>query len=98
MISPDPNLRIDEVAVPQKVCIKLTYPARVNDYNIEQLRKAVINGPTKHPGANFVQSGAPGPMGLGGGLKRYLMYANKEEVAANLKVGDVVERHLVDGE
>ncbi|EJU06145.1 subunit of DNA dependent RNA-polymerase [Dacryopinax primogenitus] len=98
VISPDPNLRIDEVAIPKRVAVKLTYPARVNEYNIESLRQAVRNGPLEWPGANFVQSGAPGSFGLGGGIKRFLMYANRFEVADRLQVGDVVERHLIDGD
>ncbi|KZO94824.1 beta and beta-prime subunits of DNA dependent RNA-polymerase [Calocera viscosa TUFC12733] len=98
VISPDPNLRIDEVAIPKRVAVKLTYPSRVNDHNVEVLRQAVRNGPLVWPGANFVQNGAPGPFGLGGGIKRFLMYANRNEVADRLQVGDVVERHLIDGD
>jgi DNA-directed RNA polymerase III subunit RPC1 len=33
----------------------LTFPDRVNRYNIEVLRKLVRNGPENHPGANFVE-------------------------------------------
>lgn len=29
----------------------LTYPERVTEHNIEKLRKLVINGPEKYPGA-----------------------------------------------
>ncbi|KAJ7638316.1 hypothetical protein FB45DRAFT_902502 [Roridomyces roridus] len=65
VISPDPNLRIDEVAVPERVAKVLTYPERVTSHNIEGLRRAVRNGPEVHPGANF---------------------------------GDVVERHVIDGD
>ena len=34
VISPDPNLRIDEVAVPERVAKILTYPERVTVHNI----------------------------------------------------------------
>jgi DNA-directed RNA polymerase III subunit RPC1 len=56
VISPDPNLRIDEVAVPELVAKVMTYPERVTSHNLERMRRHVINGPDKHPGANFVQS------------------------------------------
>ncbi|KAH8918847.1 DNA-directed RNA polymerase III subunit C1 [Atractiella rhizophila] len=91
VISPDPNLPIDHVAVPEKVAKVLTYPERVTDHNIERLRRVVRNGSDVHPGANFVQQGS-------GGVKRFLRYAPREEIAAKLRVGDIVERHLHDGD
>jgi len=38
VISPDPNVAIDEVVVPKLMAKVLTYPDRVNRYNIEGLR------------------------------------------------------------
>ncbi|KAL1915660.1 uncharacterized protein VTP21DRAFT_6419 [Calcarisporiella thermophila] len=90
VISPDPNMRIDQVAVPDRVAKILTYPERVFEHNIERLRKYVRNGPDVHPGANYVQSG--------NGFKKYLKIANREAAAADLKIGDIVERHLMDGD
>lgn len=55
VISPDPNLRIDQVAVPERVAKILTYPERVTEYNIEKLRKNVQNGPDVWPGAMYIQ-------------------------------------------
>ncbi|KAG9025228.1 hypothetical protein FRB95_010388 [Tulasnella sp. JGI-2019a] len=91
VISPDPNLRIDEVAVPVRVAKVLTYPERVTDVNMEKLRLAVRNGPDVHPGAVYVVS--PGAK-----LKRFLKFGNRDAVADNLKVGEIVERHIVDGD
>src|SRR5215469_17188624 len=54
VISPDPNLGIDEVAVPMLVAKNLTYPERVQSQNIEKLRRCVINGPNVHPGAQEI--------------------------------------------
>ncbi|KAG8885857.1 hypothetical protein FRB98_001570 [Tulasnella sp. 332] len=88
VISPDPNLRIDEALRVAKV---LTYPERVTDVNIEKLRLAVRNGPELHPGAVYVIS--PGAK-----LKRYLKFGNRDAVADNLKIGEIVERHIVDGD
>lgn len=50
MISPDPNLNIDEVAVPELIAKTLTYPERVGTYNIERLKRMILNGPDVHPG------------------------------------------------
>uniref|UniRef100_A0A8B9JAZ5 DNA-directed RNA polymerase subunit n=1 Tax=Astyanax mexicanus TaxID=7994 RepID=A0A8B9JAZ5_ASTMX len=91
VISPDPNLRIDEVAVPVHVAKILTYPEKVNKANIELMRKLVKNGPDVHPGANFIQQRHMQ-------MKRFLKYGNREKMAQELKLGDVVERHMIDGD
>nr|GFD52340.1 hypothetical protein [Tanacetum cinerariifolium] len=44
VIGPDPNLSIEEVAVPERVAKNLTYPEKVTRYNIEKLKKLVLNG------------------------------------------------------
>ena len=41
--------------MPQLVAMTLSYPERVTKFNVDFLRKLVINGPDKHPGANFIQ-------------------------------------------
>ena len=58
MISPDPNLQIDQVAVPVHVAKILSYPERVTVANLELMKRLVMNGPDAHPGANFVQQRA----------------------------------------
>lgn len=70
----------------------LTYPDRVTDHNIETLRKAVRNGNDVHPGANFIVSGSAT------GFKKFLKFGDREQAAAQLRVGDIVERHLRDNE
>ncbi|RDW91191.1 putative DNA-directed RNA polymerase III subunit RPC1 [Coleophoma crateriformis] len=91
VISPDPNLGIDQVAVPILVSMNLTYPERVNSTNIEKLRKCVINGPAKHPGAQQIAK-------KDSDHKISLKFARREMEAKHLKIGDVVERHLIDGD
>lgn len=91
VISPDPNLQIQEVGVPVHVAKILTYPERVFPANLQWLRKLVCNGPDVHPGANYVQQ-------RGLKHKKYLKYGNREKIAQELKCGDIVERHLVDGD
>ena len=60
VISPDPNLHIDEVGVPEHIAKILTYPERVTPANIQLLRQLVLNGTDKHPGANFVEDKSSG--------------------------------------
>ena len=91
VISPDPNLGIDQVAVPILVAKNLTYPERVQKQNIEKLRKCILNGPNVHPGAQQI-------MKKGSDHKISLKFARREIEVKNLKYGDVVERHLEDGD
>ncbi|CAH1406139.1 unnamed protein product [Nezara viridula] len=91
VISPDPNLRIEEVGVPIHVAKILTFPERVQPANKELLRQLVCNGPDVHPGANFVQQ-------KGQSFKKFLRYGNRAKIAQELKEGDIVERHLKDGD
>jgi DNA-directed RNA polymerase III subunit RPC1 len=90
VISPDPNLRIDEVAVPELVAKNMTYPEVVNQANIAKLRQRVLNGPSKWPGANHIQK-----------FKSFRANLNPQNVKLNaehLQEGDIVERHLEDGD
>ncbi|XP_050462135.1 DNA-directed RNA polymerase III subunit RPC1 [Cataglyphis hispanica] len=89
VISPDPNLRIDQVGVPMQIAMTLTYPEKVNPSNIELMRELVRNGPNVHPGANYVQYSNSQD-------RVYLQYGNRKKAAQNLKNGDIVERHLKD--
>lgn len=88
VISPDPNLGIDQLAVPELMAKVMTYPEKVTEVNIEKMKRFVINGPDKHPGANFVEHSD--------GNKVFLQYANRRAVAEQLKPGDIVERHIID--
>ena len=91
VISPDPNISIDEVGIPEIVAKTLTVPERVTIWNIERLRQFVINGPDKWQGANYVIR----PDGRRIDL-RYVK--DRKELASTLAPGYIVERHLVDGD
>ena len=73
----------------------LTYPERVNRYNITKMRALILVGPEEHPGANFVEIlQEDGKMN-----KISLFYArNRAKIADELKIGDVVDRHLANGD
>ncbi|KAK4229305.1 DNA-directed RNA polymerase III subunit RPC1 [Podospora fimiseda] len=93
VISPDPNLSIEEVAVPELVAKNLTYPERVNDKNREKLRNCVLNGATLLPGAQAIIKKDGSKYNL-----KILKEAGREKHARELEIGDVVERHLEDGD
>lgn len=56
VITPDPNIDIDEIGLPEVFAKRLTYREAVTPLNVEELRQAVMNGPDVHPGAMFVES------------------------------------------
>jgi DNA-directed RNA polymerase III subunit RPC1 len=92
VISPDPNLQIDQVGVPVHVAKIMTYPEKVSRYNIEKLRVRVRNGPEIHPGANQIR------MVGDGGFVKSLQFGDRDKAAKMLQIGDVVERHMEDGD
>ena len=57
VITPDPNIAIDEIGLPEVFAKKLSYRVPVTPNNVEWLRKLVMNGPEVHPGAVYVESG-----------------------------------------
>ncbi|XP_057978200.1 DNA-directed RNA polymerase III subunit 1 [Malania oleifera] len=91
VISPDPNLKITEVAIPILMAKILTYPERVSHHNIEKLRQCVRNGPQKYPGAKSIRYPEDGSM-------RLLMFSSRKRAADELKFGCIVDRHLEDGD
>lgn len=91
VISPDPNLRVDQVGVPLKVATIMTYPEPVSRITIHKLRQCVRNGPSVHPGANMIRM-------KDGAFVKSLAFGNREFAAKNLRIGDVVERHMEDGD
>lgn len=95
VISPDPNLAIDEVAVPSRVAVIMTYPERVTKHNYEKLKACVKRGDKVHPGANFVIKGRDKRRLV---LKVVGQKGDLKKVADQLEIGDVVERHLEDGD
>ena len=91
VISPDPNLDLGEVGVPVAVATKLTIPEIVTEWNIEKLKKLVINGPNTFPGVNY--------MVRPDGVKIRLDFVEDRSIIADsLEVGYLVERHLSDGD
>ena len=92
VISPDPYISINEVGVPEEIAKVLTVPVVVTNYNIDELRRYVMNGPYKWPGATHVYKRSTG-------YKVDLRFhRDLKKLAESLEPGDVVERHLIDGD
>lgn len=90
VISPDPNLSIEQVGIPEMIAKVLTVPEKVNSLNKAFLSGLVENGVDKWPGANYVIS----KDSKGKIFKRFLRYGKSKE----LKAGDVVERHMLNND
>ena len=88
--SPDPKINIDEVGVPVEIAKELTIPARVNESNIDEIKKIVANGPSIWPGANYVLRPD--------GRRKKVTEMTKEEIAEEITPGYIVERHIKDGD
>ncbi len=89
VISPDPDIDIDEVGVPEAVARELTITVNVTERNIDVMRETVKRG-NKHPGVNYVRRAD--------GRKVKVTESNYETLAEELDIGWKVERHLVDGD
>jgi DNA-directed RNA polymerase II subunit RPB1 len=94
VITPDPNISVEELGVPMKVAMNLTFPERVTAYNIDRLYALVQNGPDKYPGAKSVQRVPTGSEAAGRMIS--LKHVNAKTI--QLYEGDVVNRHLLDGD
>ncbi|MDP3990456.1 MAG: DNA-directed RNA polymerase subunit A' [archaeon] len=90
VISPDPLIGVNEVGVPELMAQSLTVPERVTEWNKEYLRKFVVNGPKKYPGANYIIKPD--------GKRKTITNETKDEILEELDVDYVVERHLLNGD
>ena len=87
VITPDPNIEIDQLGVPLKIAVTLTKPIIVDKWNIKELTKYIHNGPDKWPGANKYM---PHRQKMKKNLK------GMDYKSIKLEYGDVVFRHIVD--
>ena len=99
VISPDPNLSINEIGIPIKVAEELTIPVRVTTHNIDWCKEIITQkyapneGVDYVPGVNYVIKNI-------GGIKRRIKISerNAEMVADKLEVGSIIERQMMDGD
>lgn len=90
VITPDPKIGIDELGVPVKIAMNLTFPEIVNKHNMERLLQFVKNGPDHYPGAKHVRKVKEG--------NRTIRLKNIDRTNIVLEEGDIVERHIMDGD
>lgn len=90
VISPDPRISINEVGVPIEIAKELTVPMKANKNNLAFLKQIIMNGPSRHPGANYICRPD--------GIRKKVTDENKQDIAEEISVGYVVERHLMDGD
>ncbi|MDR0912522.1 MAG: DNA-directed RNA polymerase subunit A' [Methanobrevibacter sp.] len=90
VISPDPNISINEVGVPEMIAKEVTVPVQVNEWNIDEMKEYINNGPDIHPGANYVIRLDE--------RKVRVFDDTKEKILEDLEPGYIVERHLKDGD
>ena len=91
VISPDPNISINEVGVPEMIAKEVTVPVYVNEWNMDELIGYIKNGSDVHPGANYVIRKD----------ERKIRIRNEETIELileQLEPGFIVERHLKDGD
>ena len=90
VITPDPNIGINELGVPLKIAMNLTYPEIVTKFNISDMTKLIRNGSHVHPGAKSYLEKA---------TNRTLSLSHvPDRKSINLQYGDIVYRHLIDGD
>ena len=96
VISPDPNIAIDEIGVPECVARVLTVPEPVNRHNIVELTQRVRIGPGRSDGAAAVitADGCVIDLDVCPAERRSTMQLTPATAGRR---GDIVERYLTDG-
>ncbi|ERE69382.1 polymerase (RNA) II (DNA directed) polypeptide A [Cricetulus griseus] len=54
VITPDPNLSIDQVGVPRSIAANMTFAEIVTPFNIDRLQELVRRGNSQYPGAKYI--------------------------------------------
>ncbi|XP_063701054.1 DNA-directed RNA polymerase II subunit RPB1 [Culicoides brevitarsis] len=87
VITPDPNLRIDQVGVPRSVAQNLTFPELVTPFNIDRMQELVRRGNSQYPGAKYI---------IRDNGERIDLRFHPKPSDLHLQCGYKVERHLRD--
>lgn len=89
VITPDTNMDIDEVGIPESVAVCLTVPETVTEHNIHSLAKRVVNGPNRMDGAENIITSQ-------GMMISLSLCENRSRI--RLQYGWVIERYLQDND
>jgi DNA-directed RNA polymerase subunit A' len=98
VISPDPNLSINEVGVPAECAQELTVPIRVTPANFQYCMDMILRGPEPKPGPEGKYIPGVNYVIRPDGRRVKVTDKNADEVAKRLEVGSIVERQLDDGD
>ena len=88
VITPDPNLRIDQVGVPRSIAQNLTFPEIVTPFNIDKMQELVRRGNSQYPGAKYIIRDTG---------ERIDLRFHPKPSDLHLQCGYKVERHIRDG-
>jgi len=102
VITPDPNINIDEIGLPEVFAKTLNYQVPVTPWNVAELREMVLNGPEVHPGAvavedekGFVTRLDPAERAQRESIAKTLLTPSSDTVGKKPKI---VYRHLKNGD
>ena len=90
VITPDPCISINQLGVPIKIAMNLTYPEKVNKYNRVKLLKLIKNGPDNYPGAKYIRKANQD--------YRTIRLKNLDIDTITVDDNDIVDRHMMDGD
>ena len=88
VITPDPNIELDELGVPYDIAKNLTYPEKVNKYNINMLKRLLENGYNNYPGVKSIIKTD----------ETKISVTENNILNIELEYGDIVNRNLIDGD
>jgi DNA-directed RNA polymerase II subunit RPB1 len=87
VITPDPNLQLDQLGVPEQIAMNLTVPEVVSEHNLAKLRHFVEKGADSWPGAKYIKRSDG----------KYIdLSILQSRTDAHLDIGYTVERHLMN--
>uniref|UniRef100_H3AVP5 DNA-directed RNA polymerase subunit n=1 Tax=Latimeria chalumnae TaxID=7897 RepID=H3AVP5_LATCH len=89
VITPDPNLSIDQVGVPRSIAANMTFPEIVTPFNIDRLQELVRRGNNQYPGAKYI---------VRDNGDRIDLRFHPKPSDLHLQIGYKVERHMCDGD
>lgn len=88
VVSPDPNIKINEIGVPFEVAKIITVSERVTQFNIQRLKKLILS--EDYPQANYIVRHD--------GKKKRVSEDLKEDLSNEIEIGYAVDRQLIDGD
>ncbi|XP_061171699.1 DNA-directed RNA polymerase II subunit RPB1-like [Saccostrea echinata] len=89
VITPDPNLRIDQVGVPRSIAQNMTFPELVTPFNIDRMQELVRRGSNQYPGAKYI---------IRDNGERIDLRFHPKASDLHLQIGYKVERHMQDND